>query len=410
MLSNLYLLLKTTSIISYGYLKYFFSKYDESHIIDICKNLSKINMFYVKMFQAISSDNNILSTELHEYLSTFTDNVPFTNDDIDNSYLEVLKKFNLKLESNEPVNSGVMSLIYVVYNENNEKMIMKVKRKNIESYLNDCIENMEFVINYLSYLPYLNTMNLNNVFKENVISFREQLDFKKEVENMRFFINKNKNIDYIEIPSVYENVTDFNENIIVMSFIDGNKLNQVKEKNKDEYCQLLAKFGVKCVFFDGVYHGDLHQGNLLFCEKDENLKIGVLDFGIIGKINREEQNLFYEFMKEFYTKNYVLAATHFLNNHVGPKELVDSLSHGERVKIINKISIVLKKIIEETKHATPDDMYTISEILFTYKLEILKYFCKVQLAFMINETVCRRLSVDKTFIEYYGELLDFNYL
>ena len=55
-------------------------------------------------------------------------------------------------------------------------------------------------------------------------------------------------------------------------------------------------------------------------------------------------------------------------------------------------------------------MYTISEILFSYKLEILKYFCKVQLAFMINETVCRRLSVNKTFIEYYGELLDFNYL
>ena len=54
-------------------------------------------------------------------------------------------------------------------------------------------------------------------------------------------------------------------------------------------------------------------------------------------------------------------------------------------------------------------MYTISNILHEYDLRILKYFCKVQLAFMINETVCRRLSVNRSFIEYYGELLTFNY-
>ena len=41
----------------------FFTDNDQC-IINICEKLSKINMFYVKMFQAISSDNNVLSTEV----------------------------------------------------------------------------------------------------------------------------------------------------------------------------------------------------------------------------------------------------------------------------------------------------------------------------------------------------------
>ena len=410
MFYKLYLLFKTTTIISIECLRSLFHTENDQCIINICKKLSSINMFYVKMFQAISSDNNILSTEVQQYLSTFTDNVPYSDVDVDSRYLEIASKFNFRLDNINPINSGVMSLVYEIYNDKDERFIMKVKRKNIEKRLQNSIDEMRFIINAISYLPYINSINLRDIFNENVESFVEQLDFANEVKNMEYFKEKNKHVEYIEIPEVVKEVTEYNNNFIIMSFIKGKKLSELNDEEKDKYCELLAKFGVKCVFFDGVYHGDLHQGNLIFMkEEEEQYKIGILDFGVIGRINREEQNKFYEFMQQFYSNHFSNAADLFLTNHVGPESVVSKLTDDVKLKIIRKVAAVLEKIIVVNKHATPNDMYTISNILHEYDVRILKYFCKVQLAFMINETVCRRLSVSRSFIEYYGELLTFNY-
>ena len=409
MLYRLYLLVKTLSIISVECVKSLFYEGNDKCIINICQKLSNINIFYVKMFQAISSDNNILSSDVQQYLSNFTDHVPYGDEDIDTSYLDVLSKYKYKLGSLTPINSGVMSLVYEIYNEKNEKFIMKVKRKNIDKRLQESIEEMSFIISTISLIPYVSAMNLKDVFAENIESFMEQLDFNQEVHNMIYFQQKNKNLEYIETPTVLEEITTYNKNVIVMSFIEGKKLTELDNDEKDKYCELLAKFGVKCVFFDGVYHGDLHQGNLLFMKKGDEYVIGVLDFGVIGKITREEQNKFYGFMLQFYNSQFNDAANLFLDNHVGPKENLERLSEETKNKIIQEISSILERIITITKYATPNDMYTISNILHNYDLRILRYFCKVQLAFMINETVCRNLSVNRSFIEYYGELLTSDY-
>ena len=193
MLYKLYLLLKTTSIISLECFKSLFCDGNDKCIINICEKLSSINMFYVKMFQAISSDNNVLSTDVQQYLSNFTDHVPYSDEDIDTSYFDVLRKYKYKLGCITPINSGVMSLVYEIYNENDEKFIMKVKRKNIDHRLQESIEEMRFIIDTISLLPYVSSMNLKDVFAENIESFIEQLDFNKEVCNMIYFQEKNKN-------------------------------------------------------------------------------------------------------------------------------------------------------------------------------------------------------------------------
>ena len=86
----------------------------------------------------------------------------------------------------------------------------------------------------------------------------EQLDFNHEVENIKDMYEKNKYIDYVVVPKVYEEYTELNNDMIVMDYIDGIKLSDVMDKDKDVYSYLLAKFGIKCVLFDRLYHGDLH--------------------------------------------------------------------------------------------------------------------------------------------------------
>ena len=64
----------------------------------------------------------------------------------------------------------------------------------------------------------------------------------------------NKNIGYAVIPHVYEEFTKQNNDIIVMECLEGMKLQDISDEDKDEFSYLLAKFGAKCILYDRLYH------------------------------------------------------------------------------------------------------------------------------------------------------------
>ena len=70
-------------IFAHGYTQYLFSQDTEKTIKNIVDKLAKINIFYVKIFQGISTNSNLLPISLVEYLTKFTDHCPYIEDDID---------------------------------------------------------------------------------------------------------------------------------------------------------------------------------------------------------------------------------------------------------------------------------------------------------------------------------------
>ena len=293
-------------------------------------------------------------------------------------------------------------------NKNNNYAI-KVKRKNIDEILKNNLDYFVFIFNFLSKMPYLRKLNLNMHFNENKKILIEQLDFKKEVEHLQFFQDKYEEVDYIVIPNVYPDYTQINNTMIVMDFIEGRTLSQLNDvENKHEYCKLLAKFGIKSIFYDGVYHADLHQGNLLFLNRDNNLQIGLLDFGVIDRLTREEQNLFYQFMK-FIAQNEFREATNYLLNNI--TEILDNtkpnleFTEEDKKAAIDEISDIFEKVMLINKKATARDLYNINSMLAEYNLMICKFFCKAQISFMINETLCNNLAKDQSFITLFGEYI-----
>ena len=54
---------------------------------------------------------------------------------------------------------------------------------------------------------------------------------------------------------------------------------------------------------------------------------------------------------------------------MGPAKNLEKISDEKKAKISEKVASVLEKIIVVNKHATPNDMYTISNILHEYDLE-----------------------------------------
>jgi predicted unusual protein kinase regulating ubiquinone biosynthesis (AarF/ABC1/UbiB family) len=236
---------------------------------------------------------------------------------------------------------------------------------------------------------------------------------KNEIENIKVFYDKFKDVKDICIPHVYSYFTEANSNAIVMDYIEGIRLENVCTEDRDEYSKILSRFNIKSVFYDSLYHADLHSGNIIFMKEKQDtnyaLKIGVIDYGIIGKLTREEQNIFFNFFKILVSRNYEKLAKYIVEH------LSEPIEKGERGEKINKNKEsltntnekLIRDIYDVCYHTLSvkqiffggEEIYKVNKILKTKNLTFSKFFCRIELAIAISENVCNSLCNDKTYIE-----------
>jgi predicted unusual protein kinase regulating ubiquinone biosynthesis (AarF/ABC1/UbiB family) len=283
---------------------------------------------------------------------------------------------------------------------------------------------MNHLISISMLIPHIKNLNVHEIYSENKQSVLDQLCFENEVSNIKMFYSKwNKpGLDYIKIPRVYSDITRKVPNVIVMERIFGKTITQIDTDDKDKYALLLAKFNFKSVFYDGIYHGDFHPGNVFFLKENKvvgsdddeddddddddddgddaphTYKLGIIDFGIIGTLTRELQNVIYNLFHNLYEKNHIGVAHCMIDNLIEPKDILTPESKKELVEIISSYSeIHFGK--ENYKFLDAEDMITINKILYKYGVQFSKEFCKVELSFAISDSVCKLLSNKTTYID-----------
>lgn len=363
-------------------------------LIDFVETLSKDNIFYIKIFQGIGSNTNIFNEKQSEYLKKFLDKVPYKISELYDELNEELNKVGEKneelkidLDTLEIINSGIIGIVYKA-KMNNKTIVIKVIKNNIRNKIYDALYEYEKIIKVLKYFSLFKFYYIDDIFYSNKELLLKQLDFMFEVENMKIFYENNKNTDYIEIPYVYEEFTKNNNKIIVMDYLEGKKLNEIEEDDKDNYLEQLVNFSFKSILFNRTFHCDLHPGNIIFLDNPKRL--GIIDYGIIGDITKEEQANIYNFFSEiFKNKNY----------EEGSKILINTCS-----KVINQDTYIkynedtVKKLAKLTNDLVNDKLnldanfiYEINKVLYKENLKLAEFFCKIELSFGISDSVCKQL-------------------
>ena len=302
-LSNIWFLISVCWILFDEISYYYIFKNQDKLVNNLTKRLANQNILCVKIFQAFALNHNIFSEQKMNYLINYTDSAPWTNKDIDiQSLLQIEKNLNLEILNNyKPIKSGMISLVFkcIYKNKMDEVMIIKMKRNNIETILNDGIQKMLFCVKLLSFVTILNNYNISNIINNNIHLIDQQIDFKKEVENICIMKTKCKNLKYVKIPFVYPEVTNQFSNVILMEYIKGSSIKDIKDADYHEYSKQIIKFVLVTTLINGVCHGDLHMGNILFIkdetDKKYKYKLGILDFGIVYEINKMKNTLYYIF-------------------------------------------------------------------------------------------------------------------
>lgn len=279
----------------------------ENFVINVIRKIGEYNIIFVKIFQWIwinnnSRDNLFITEKIENEISSYTNNTPYDENDIDyknlfNLYLIANKNSDkLEIDNMKPINSGTISLVFKG-KLNGKNIAIKILRKNIKEKLQQGINLLVNIENILYYIPIINYYVSTKIFEKNKSNILNQINFINESDNLMLFYKKFKNNKIINIPNCYTNYTISEPNVILMDYIDGNYLYELKYDELDSYFIPFCKFVLTSIFQKKIIHCDLHQGNIIFFKEIYNdkviYKVGIIDFGMITKLTTNEIDFIY---------------------------------------------------------------------------------------------------------------------
>ena len=349
---------------------------DYSSFIDhLTRRLASINILYVKVFQAVASNNSLIDDKTNNELLKFTDNAPWSYSDINfEDLLHMCSDNNIVLPNGfeEPINAGMISLVFKGYQkETNTPVIIKMKRRNIDAKLNDAIGNLETFLYLLSFIPLVHKYQLAPVITRNIDIIKCQTDFKQEVANIIKIKTNCKNLKYVKIPMVYQEVTENYPDIILMEYIDGMKINEIAKEDYDAFAKQVMKFGFVTTIVHGATHGDLHSGNILFIkdDKDEKYphKIGVIDFGIIYELEPDYKAFVFDVLTQMFSMPPREMTLKLLNsNIIEPVGILSQIPREDYENIVKFTTDIIDETVNTSKKANQIQLYKFLHQLSDY--------------------------------------------
>jgi predicted unusual protein kinase regulating ubiquinone biosynthesis (AarF/ABC1/UbiB family) len=403
---------------------------NEVLITNITHRLSKINILFVKIFQAIAINNNIVNENINNTFIQFTDNAPYTEADINYDVLfNLANKFNLKIENNFlPINSGMISLVFKATKiDTNETLILKIKRNNIENTLKEAIDNLMFIVYLSSYFSIIQRYEIPVSIEKNINIIKSQTDFNQEIKNMDFMKKICMRLDYIIIPKVYPEVTEKYNNAIMMEFINGQKIDEISKEDYYDFAIKLNKFVFITLLIHGTTHGDLHGGNVLFIKdsnntnntNNSNIKIGLIDFGILYQMSKSFNEILFDFCTEIFTKSPEDVAVRILTyGFFDPPDILNKITVDEKQFIIELITHFIRDILVDSKNANQKKIYeflfnlnnfVIENKLEKYGLKLNDEFIKLQMFIAMYQGVSLKLASTE-YIEIVNKVINDLYL
>ncbi|WP_319370729.1 AarF/ABC1/UbiB kinase family protein [uncultured Ilyobacter sp.] len=189
---------------------------------------------------------------------------------------EILNHF--KSWDETPFSSASVGQVHKAVLNNGEVVAVKIIKKEFKKGFIEDIERIEKPIKKIGYLwPKFNRIFNPIGIIENIRNYTlDELDLKNEakgIEVLRSYkdnFSKEFDLSNLKFPKVYPKLSS--EKILVTEFIDGETFDSLLNNKRLPYKTLLELFRLHSfyIFKLGVFHGDIHPGNVIL-GKDGNI-------------------------------------------------------------------------------------------------------------------------------------------
>ncbi|MFA6621601.1 MAG: AarF/ABC1/UbiB kinase family protein [Candidatus Caldatribacteriota bacterium] len=309
------------------------SKIDQTPLpMRVRLTLEELGPTFVKLGQILSTRPDIIPLKYIKELEKLQDKVPpfayaqveqIVHKELGANVSELFQSFEEK-----PFASASLGQVHkAILKEDKVKVVVKVQRPDMEKIIETDLDIL-FHLTRLAerHIPESRLYDPVGVAEEFAKTIRMELDYGTEGRNAERFRKNFEEEKTIYIPKVYWELSS--KRILTMEYIDGIKINHLKELEEAGYdrkklAENGAKSFMKQMLIDGFFHADPHPGNILVME---NEIIGFMDFGMTGKIDEETKEKYVNLLIAVLESNSNKILTEILNLGFTSQETIDTRS------------------------------------------------------------------------------------
>ena len=285
----------------------------------LCVALQEMGTTFIKLGQFLATRPDIIGEEMSKDLEKLQDKVPAF--DIYEAK-KIIKKeigekqFNNIIEISEPIAAASIAQVHIakIKNENQENQVaVKILRPDIEKLFNEELDALMLfayiVENTISKAKRLKLVEVVHLLRE-ITNIEMDLRFEAAAAN-ELYENTLQDQGF-NVPKIYWNYTT--KKILTLDKVEGISIRE-HDKLKDigvdlkKLAENLIQHFLKQAVRDGFFHGDMHQGNLFVDNKGNIIPV---DFGIMGRLDKNNRKFLAEILYGFIKRDYVkVADVHF---------------------------------------------------------------------------------------------------
>ena len=251
------------------------------------------NILFTKIFQSLANSTALpLPPELRTELLTFTANCPYTEEEIDREVIrQVEERHHVTFgDRPTPLQSGMIALIFRGADEDNEPVILKLKRKNIHARLSASCDAIRLLYTSAARIfPNHIIIRILEPFMENLHDILDQCDFAREIRNLQQAAEDYDGLQCVRIPEVlgpgadsassqHSHSSKHSPEYILMECLAGSHSlpPDISPTERLRYFEYFCTFVCHGFIYNTIQHTDLHAGNILFLPDG----LGIIDYGM----------------------------------------------------------------------------------------------------------------------------------
>ncbi len=304
----------------------------------LCQSLEEMGTTFIKLGQFLATRPDIIGEKIANDLEKLQDKLPAFG--IENARKIIEKEIGSKPYKNilylsEPIAAASIAQVHfakIKIDGQEKDLAIKILRPNIHVLVNEELDALMFLA-FLIESFFKNTKRLKLVDVINLLKqiTNVEMDLRFEAAAAGELRENTVNDNGIKVPKIYWNYTS--KRILTLDKIEGVSIREVEKLRKlnidlrkisVNLIQLFLKQAVR----DGFFHADMHQGNL-FVDKEGN--IIPVDFGIMGRLDKNNKKYLAEILYGFIERDYVkVAEMHFLAGLVPPNTSKDDFAQALR--------------------------------------------------------------------------------